>query len=109
VTCKKEFPHLVEMQKHYAKDGLVAMSVSLDDPQQKGVPEKVLKFLQTQHANFGNFILDEKPEVWQAKLNFDGPPCVYVFNREGKIAKQFKDEFTYEDVEKVVKALLEKP
>ena len=34
------------MQKKYGKDGLVAMSVSLDDPAEKGVKEKVLKFLE---------------------------------------------------------------
>ena len=32
VPCKRNFPHLVEMQAKQAKDGLVAISVSLDDP-----------------------------------------------------------------------------
>ena len=96
------------MQRKYAADGLVAMSVSLDDPADPEAKEKVLKFLHSQDATFDNFMLNEKPEFWQQKLGFDGPPCVIVFNTQGVVAKQFKDEFTYDDVEKLVKPLLGK-
>jgi thiol-disulfide isomerase/thioredoxin len=108
IPCKKEFPHLVEMHKKYSGDGVVTISVSLDDAKEDGTAAKVRKFLEAQHATFTNLILDEKPEVWQDKLKFDGPPCVYVFGRDGKVAKQFKDEFTFADVESLVKELLEK-
>jgi hypothetical protein len=96
------------MHRTYAKDGLAALSVSLDDPHDKGVCERVLKFLQAKNATFTNLILDEGPEVWQEKLKFTGPPCVFVFDRQGKLVKQFKDEFTYVEVEKLVKELLGK-
>jgi hypothetical protein len=94
------------MHKKYSAADFAAVSVSLDDPAEDGARDKVLKFLRSQGATFRNFILDEKAEFWQDKLKFDGPPCVFVFNREGGIAKQFKDEFTYTDVEKLVKDLL---
>ena len=94
------------MQRKYATDGLVAMSVSLDDPADPEAKEKVLKFLRSQDAAFDNFMLNEKAEFWQQKLGFDGPPCVIVFDQHGALAKQFKDEFTYADVEKLVKPLL---
>ncbi|SRR5579883_2074589 len=96
------------MHKKYDKNGLVTMSVSLDDAKDKGDREKVLKFLKQQKADFPDYILDEPPEVWQEKLKFDGPPCVFVFNRQGTVEKQFKEEFTYADVERLVKKLLEK-
>jgi hypothetical protein len=97
------------MQKKYAAQGLSAVSVSVDEDVKKAeVQEKILKFLQSQKATFTNLILDEEPQVWQKKLRFDGAPCVFVFNQDGKIAKQFKDDFTYDDVEKTVKSLLEK-
>jgi hypothetical protein len=85
------------MQKKYAKDGVVAISVNLDDPKEDGVKEKVKKFLVSQKATFTNLILDEPPEVWQKKLKFEGPPCVFVFDREGKIAKKFDSGEKYED------------
>jgi hypothetical protein len=96
------------MSKKHAQDKFTAISVSLDDPGDKEARDKVIKFLQAQKATFTNLILDEKPEVWQEKLNFDGPPSVFVFNPEGKLEKQFKDEFTYTDVAKVVENLLAK-
>jgi thiol-disulfide isomerase/thioredoxin len=108
LICKKEFPRLVQMHQKYASEGLAAISVSLDDPSQPGAVEKVQGFLKTQRASFTNLILDEKPEVWQEKFGFDGPPCVFVFDRHGEIKKQFKDDFTYDEVEKLVKELLTK-
>lgn len=95
------------MQKKYATDSLAAVSVSLDDPSDAKLKEKVVKFLESQHATFTNLILEEKPEVWQNKLKFDGPPCVFVFDRDGKWTK-FEGGFEYTDVENLVKKLLKK-
>src|SRR5262245_58454037 len=71
IPCKREFPHLVALHQKYAKDGFVAVSVSLDDPTDDDAKAKALKFLQAQKATFTNLLLDEKPEVWQAKLKID--------------------------------------
>jgi len=97
------------MQEKYAKDGVVAVSVNLDDPNLEGVKEKIKKYLVNQKATFTNLILDEPPDVWQKKLKFDGPPCVFVFDRDGKIAKKFDSGEKYEDeIEKFVVDLLKK-
>lgn len=101
-------PHLVQMQKTYADQGLAAISVSVDDPGEADTREKVLKVLRDKGLTFTNFILDEPQEVWQKKLGLEGPPGVFVFNREGNVEKLFKDEFTYDDMEKLVKQLLAK-
>lgn len=96
------------MQKKYGTDDLAAVSVSLDDPNEKGVLEKVQKFLEAKKATFTNLVLDEKLEVWQDKLKIDGPPCVFVFDRSGARVKKFSEEPDYAEIEKVVKELLEK-
>ncbi len=99
------------MHRQYASQGLAAVSVSLDEldePSPPKVQEKVLRFLRTKNADLQNFILDEKPKVWQEKLQIEGPPCVYVFDREGKQVKQFKDDFKYADVEKLAVEALKK-
>jgi hypothetical protein len=89
------------MHKKYGPQGFAAVSVSLDDPKDAALMATVRKFLVAQKATFTNLVLDEKPEVWQAKLRFDGPPCIYVFNRAGKWTK-FDPFFDYADVEKQV-------
>ena len=78
------------------------VKVAMPDPFGR---EKVLAFLQKQQAAFENFILDEKPEVWQKKFEIEGPPCIFVFNREGKYQK-FNTGEKYDAVEKVVAQLL---
>jgi thiol-disulfide isomerase/thioredoxin len=83
-SCKKEFPHLVEMHRKYAKDGLVAVSVTLDDPSDLPVRARAVAFLKSQGAEFTNVLLDETPEYWQSILKIDGPPCIYIFNRDNR-------------------------
>jgi hypothetical protein len=89
------------LHEKYAREGLVAVSVSLDDPKETGAKENVLKFLRARNANLTNLILDENQDFWQKKFNMDGPPSVYVFNREGKW-KQWVGGEPYPEVEKLV-------
>jgi hypothetical protein len=96
------------MHKKHGKDGFAAVSVSLDDPNGKDVKKNVCAFLESKKATFTNLILDEKPEVWQEKLDIDGPPAVFVFNQKGERVKKFDDNFKYEEVEKLVEELMKK-
>jgi thiol-disulfide isomerase/thioredoxin len=111
VPCKREFPHLVGLHQKYARDGLVAISVSLDDPAKKEAHDRALKFLQAQGAVFTNLRLDEPPEVWQARLKVNGPPCVYVLNRDNRIVRKLPagdEPVDYAAVEKAVQEWLKK-
>jgi thiol-disulfide isomerase/thioredoxin len=109
IPCKREFPNLVKLHNDHVKAGLVAVSVSLDELSEEGAKEKVMKFLTRQQATMTNLILDEKPEVWQKKLQIDGPPLVMVFNRKGELEQKFHDnEVDYVVIGKLVAELLKK-
>ena len=109
VPCKREFPKLVALHEKHAKAGLVAVSVSLDELSEDGAKDKVVKFLEQQRATMTNLILDEKPEVWQAKLKIDGPPLVMVFNKNGELEQKFVDkDVDYAAIGKLVAELLAK-
>ncbi len=103
------------MHSKYAGKDFVAVSVNLDDPHDAKARAKVQAFLEKQKANFTNVMLDAKPEVWQEKLKIDGPPCIYVFDRDNRFVKKLpilsdKPEDTepaeYSAVEKIVAKLL---
>jgi hypothetical protein len=98
------------MQRKYAKDGVVALSVSLDNPEDKEVRERILKFLRAKDAEFTNLYLDESSELWSERLKIDLPPTVFVFDREGRIAGKFElEKANYEKyVEPLVDDLLKK-
>jgi hypothetical protein len=95
------------MQQRYAKEGLVCLSVSVDDA---GGRADALAFLTRQKSTLANYWLDEKDEFWKDKLNVKAPPAVFVFDRRGYRAAKFDTdrgrEFTPGDVEKLVKELL---
>jgi thiol-disulfide isomerase/thioredoxin len=95
VPCIEKFPKLVELQTKYAADGLVIITLNVDsfitDPDER---EGLLKAIQSKlgganptktKVTLTNLILDEKTELAQEKLHFDGSvPCMFVFTREGK-------------------------
>ena len=111
--CMKNFPHLVEMHHKYADQGLVAISVSLDEAD---APKKVAaatKFLQEKKAVFTNLIMDERTDDAFEKLNIGAIPAVFVYTPDGKELKRFTLDdvdnlFTYEQVEAFVKDYLAK-
>jgi thiol-disulfide isomerase/thioredoxin len=109
LPCKKEFPHLVELHEKYAKKGVACISVSVDFLEDQ---DKTLAFLKKHKATFTNYLFDEKQKVWQQHFNITGPPAVFVYDRDGKLAKHFDpdegDGYTYADVEKLVQKLLAK-
>jgi thiol-disulfide isomerase/thioredoxin len=110
LPCKKNFPHLVQMQQKYGSQGLAVVSVAIRMDEDISLAEEqsqVLTFLRQQNATFPNLFLDESAAFYQPKLHFEAVPCVYVFNRDGRWY-QFKDEFEYADVEKRVVELLKK-
>ena len=70
------------------------------------------KFLQEKKAVFTNVLLDEDYGDGFDKLDINAIPAVFLFGPDGKEVKRFtmddpNNQFTYEEVEKEVVALLE--
>lgn len=110
--CKENFPHLVEMHHKYASKGLAVMSLSLDDPTDAKAVSSAEKFLQEKRAVFTNVLLNEDYGDGFDKLEIAAIPAVFLFGPDGKEVKRFtmddpNHQFTYEQVEREVKALLE--
>ena len=111
--CKEEFPRLVKLHQKHGKEGLVAASLCLDRPSNEKAMRNVRQFLAEQKADFPHFVLTEEPAVWQERLGIDGPPVVFVFGRDGKLAKKYQpidDEqgnTIYDKLEKLLPDLLQ--
>jgi hypothetical protein len=112
------------MHKKYAKDGLVALPVSIDSlkvdeedkltPTQKmdDVLQKVSKVTRERSVSFPIVILDDRGEAEDfpfKKLRFSEPPCVYIFSRDGKWTQIVgADEKDLASIDKLVEELLKK-
>ncbi len=96
------------MHEKYAKEGLVAVSLNLDDPEDKKTMKNVHDFLKDQKVTFPSFVLNETQETWQEKLKITGPPVVFIFGRDGKVAKKYDEGVDYKEVEKAAVEELKK-
>jgi thiol-disulfide isomerase/thioredoxin len=105
--CKDAFPHTVELHRKYESKGLAVVSVALDSLEENPtqVKDNVLRFLKKQKATFANLLLDETDAFWQKKFRMDGPPCAYVFSRQGKWTQLTAQEL--EDHPKNLERLIE--
>lgn len=109
--CKENFPHLVEMHHKFAKKGLAVASLSLDDISDPKALEEALVFLKEKKATFPNYLMDEEFGIGFEKLDISAIPAVFLFGPDGKEVKRYtmedaSNQFTYEQVEKEVAALL---
>jgi len=105
--CVEEFPHLVKLQRKYAKQGLVVVFVSGDDA--PDVPTKVQPFLRQNGAtgsflikgNLSDFIEQFEPGL-EAAFDF---PRNYLYDKDGKQVEVFGQVDT-EAAENKIKPLL---
>ncbi len=108
--CKeKGIPNLVELHKKYAKDGLVAVTVQVDEnPKDR---EKGAQWLRDNKVPAINITLDETFELANKKMRLDSFPTLFVFNREGKyihFPKENESEIDEKEVDKLVQEFLKK-
>ena len=109
IPCRREFPHLVELNKKYGNDGFVAMSVALDNADDKTVRGKVDDFLQKKQATFTNLIAEGDLDDWYNALKIGGIPCVFVFDRENRrVKKLVGEQVDYKAIAAEVAKLLKK-
>ncbi len=110
--CKENFPHLVSMAKTYGEKGLACVSLSLDDREDSRALAAALEFLKSKGATFTNILLDEEFGAGYEQLGVNAIPAVFVYGPDGKEVKRYTlddpdNQFTYEQVERDIKALLE--
>lgn len=79
------------MHKKHASEGLVVVTVTTDEVNDKESRDGIRRFLNKTQANFINLLLDEPDTLWEKKLHFTLAPCYFVFNRAGKWT-QFRGE-----------------
>ena len=109
--CKENFPHLVQMFHKYGPKGLQVISLSLDDTSDPKAVEAAKRFLREKKATFLNVLLDEEFGVGFDKLDINAIPAVFVYGPDGAEVKRYtmddpNKQFTYEQVEKDVAAML---
>jgi thiol-disulfide isomerase/thioredoxin len=107
--CIAAFPHTVKLHEQYQSKGLAVISVALDsledDPSKK---EQCETFLKKKKATFTNLLLDEPLDFWVKKFQMKegGPPCFYVFSRQGKWTQFHGETMDEKKMDQLIEQLL---
>ena len=117
--CLEEFHNLVELHNAHGADRVACISLSFDyegigKPEEE--QERVLKFLRGQGATFDNVLSSDESDVLYRKFKLASVPAVFVYDKDGQLAKRFDNEkarskaekFTYEQVKQLVADLVSK-
>jgi thiol-disulfide isomerase/thioredoxin len=101
--CRREFPNLVKLHNEKS-DKVACMSVSTDYAGIKSKPPmfyqpKVLEFLTSQKATCKNILCSVESDLLFEKLDLASIPAVYVYGKDGKLAKRFAGEEVHYDKE----------
>jgi thiol-disulfide isomerase/thioredoxin len=112
LSCMEQFPHTVELHKKYASEGLAVISVNFDEPENEPA---VKEFLAARRAVFDNLQSkwgsgEQSFEAFDIKSGT--LPEYKLYDRSGRLCETFlvdpsaDKQFTPEDIERSVKALL---
>lgn len=107
LPCMDKFPQIVALHGKYAGRGLAVLSVSVDPPDDPDARAAARDFLVRQKAAFRNVILTDKAEVWQARWKTDGPPLLFLFDKQGRLAGRWDGKFDRAEVERKVASTLD--
>jgi len=101
--CLAEMPHVVEMQKKN-KDDLVVLGVQV---QTQMSPDALKAFIKEKKINYPVVNLDyamELVQFIQTNTNWGGQiPYMLLFNKEGKLVKQYLGMTNVSEIEKQIK------
>jgi peroxiredoxin len=100
-TCVKEMPHMIEVYKEFAPEGLDFLAIAMSyDP-----PMYVMNFAKTRSLPF-RVAMDSEGKAAKAFGKIELTPTTIVMNHEGKVLKTYVGEPDWNEFRSVIKAAL---
>lgn len=106
--CKEKFPHMVELHNKLKDQGVVFISLSVDEPADIA---NALEFLKNKKAFFPNYLLDDtdkNKESWEEKFATQSPPIVHIYDRTGAKVKTMEGKKQLAEMDKFLEDLVNK-
>jgi peroxiredoxin len=98
--CKVEMPWFVELQKQYAKDGLVVLGVAMDDSE----PATIAKFASSLGVNYPVLLGTDKVSDDYGDVQY--LPTTFYIGRNGTIVDKMTGLLDRKDIESAVQKAL---
>src|SRR5437867_13172190 len=90
------------MHKKLADKGLVVITVSVDEPNDKEKVEAANAFLRKVQPPFVNLLLNEPHQIWSKNFEFTIPPYYFIFDRRGKSTRFNPNDFDGDELHKTM-------
>lgn len=101
--CREEFPDLVKIDDDYRPKGLNFLSVTVDEPEDKGL---AATFIQEMKAKMPVVLLsvpDKEPAIHAVDMNWDGAlPATFIYNRTGAVIYRHFGKIKPEELRAVI-------
>lgn len=98
--CKVEMPWFVDLQKQYAKDGLVVLGVAMDDSK----PAEIAKFASSMGVNYPVLLGTDKVSDDYGDVQY--LPTTFYIGRDGAIVDKMTGLLDRKDIDNAVKKAL---
>ncbi len=92
LPCKRVFIKLQQLEKAHKAQRVSVVSVNLDDPHDPAARQRALDFLRQQAAEGLHVQLRDPPATWQPKLQLEEVPCVFLFDRTGRLLHRWEGD-----------------
>jgi len=106
--CRVEVPELVKLEKHFKKDELAVVGISVDS---RGTPEKVQgqvkRFVKRYKMAYEVFV-DRDLELVKQYGNFARVPTTFLIDQNGRIAQTYDVPQPYDQLAEDIRGLLDK-
>jgi hypothetical protein len=95
------------MRDKFKGRDFAAITISIDNPADREEREKVDRVLSEKHVTAPAYILKEPREETLKRLgDIEGPPCLYLFNRDNRYVRKYVGEEDFKVIEAEVEKLL---
>lgn len=102
--CVDDLPRLTSLHERYAGDGLVVLSVSIDEG--GGAARKVRRMVKRRDARHPVYLDDADPPAWES-YRVRVVPAQFLLDAEGRIVAQWSGKIDLDVVEAEITRLLE--
>jgi thiol-disulfide isomerase/thioredoxin len=88
VPCRKTMPHLNELSRKYARDGLVVIGLTVEDPARDA--EKVRQFIASARVTYPIAFASRDFYQQMNQKREIGVPKILIFDRSGRLVEHIK-------------------
>lgn len=105
--CREKMPHVIELQKKYAKQGLTVITVSVDPAGDMEAMANAKQFLGQYRAETRNVHLTDPVAMWASKWKTNSVPLMFLFDQQGRLIERYDGRVATETLDRQIRDLLQ--